>query len=535
MLEFLRIQNLALIEDLELEFAAGLNVLTGETGAGKSFVMRALGFLLGDRLEADMVRPGRDRAVVEALFHEAGPDGGELVIRRELAGSTGRSRLFVNDALSSQEAVRDLRARLVWHTSQHGQQRLLSPAYQGRMLDAFLPDPGLVERRDALLAELREVAARRGELAARVQSLQERREFLEYQGREIEKVDPQPGEEAELLERRRAVKDEERLRQSVDGALDALHGGEGSLLERVAALGREVEALAGIDPGYAEEAEALEGMRQRLLELDARLRREEREAGGGFDAEAVEARLFELSRLRRKLGRSLEEIIDFRAEIAENLSFLDSCALDMKRLDRREAALARALGEALAALGAARREAGAALATALAAELRGLGFAQEVGVAFEFTPVEIHPGLAEDRARMLWTPNPGQAPQPLDRIASGGELSRFLLALVGLLTREAMPTLLFDEVDAGIGGLTLTSVGARIAALAQRQQVILITHWPQLAALAGRHFMVCKEVADGATSVRCLPLAGQDVFDELARMAGGGAQGQALARELLAG
>ncbi len=134
------------------------------------------------------------------------------------------------------------------------------------------------------------------------------------------------------------------MRRCIDGALDALHGGEGSLLERVAALAREVEALAGIDPGYAEEAEALEGFRQRLLELDGRLRREEREAGGGFDAEAVEARLFELSRLRRKLGRSLEEIIDFRAEIAENLSFLDSCALDMKRLDRREAELARALG-----------------------------------------------------------------------------------------------------------------------------------------------------------------------------------------------
>ncbi len=534
MLEFLRIHNLALIEDLELEFAAGLNVLTGETGAGKSFVMRALGFLLGDRLEADMVRPGRDRAVVEALFHEEGPDGGELVIRRELVAATGRSRLFVNDSLSSQEAVRDLRSRLVWHTSQHGQQRLLSPAYQGRMLDAFLPDRGLLERRDALLAELREVAARRGELDARVRSLQERREFLEYQGREIEKVDPQPGEEAELLERKRAFRDEEHVRRCIDGALDALHG-EGGLLERAGALAREVLALAAVDPGYAEEAEALEDFRQRLLELDGRLRREEREAGGGFDAEAVEARLFELSRLRRKLGRSLEEIIDFRAEIAENLSFLDSCALDMKGLDRREAELARALGEVLAALGAARREAGRELAGALAAELRGLGFAQEVGVAFEFAPVEVHPGLAEDRARMMWTPNPGQAPQPLDRIASGGELSRFLLALVGLLTREAMPTLLFDEVDAGIGGLTLTSVGRRVAALAARQQVILITHWPQLAALAGRHFMVRKEVADGATSVRCVPLAGQEVFDELARMAGGGAQGQALARELLAG
>ncbi len=530
MLEFLRIRNLALIEDLELEFSRGLNVLTGETGAGKSFILRALGFLLGDKLDQDMVRDGTGRAVVEAVFVD---DEGELLIRRELSGETGRSRLFVNDALSSQEAVRDLRSRLVWHTSQHAQQRLLSPAYQARILDAFLPDRGPLAERDRLLAAVRGVAEEKRALGERVRELSAQREFLEFQAAEIAKVDPQPGEEEELAEARRSFKDAERLRQSIDGALDALHGDGAGLLDLASGLVREVEALAVLDESYAEEAEALEEFRHRLLELDARLRREERESGGGYDAEAVEKRLYELARLKRKLNRSLDEIVDFRAELDDNLSFLDSCALDLKRLDKREAELSGQLGAVLAVLNAARREAATGLCESLVADLRGLGFSQEVAVHFEFTPAELHPGLSEDRGRMMWTPNPGQAPQPLDRIASGGELSRFLLALVGLITRESMPTLIFDEVDSGIGGLTLTAVGARIEALARRQQVVLISHWPQLAALAARHFLVRKEVAAGRTSVGCVQLDGQAVFDELSRMAGGGQQGEALARELL--
>ena len=224
--------------------------------------------------------------------------------------------------------------------------------------------------------------------------------------------------------------------------------------------------------------------------------------------------------------------MDFRREIEDNLSFLDSCALDEKRLARREAELAATLGEVLTGLNAARRETAEKLSQSLARDLRGLGFDQAVQVRFAFTPHEIHPGLSEDRARMLWVPNPGQPPQPLDKIASGGELSRFLLALVGLMTREAMPTLIFDEVDAGIGGLTLGAVGERITGLSGRQQVVLITHWPQLAALADRHFQVRKDVADDATSVNCARLDDMDVFAELSRMAGGGQQGEALAREL---
>jgi len=530
MLEFLRIRNLALINDLELEFSGGLNVLTGETGAGKSFILRAVNFLLGDKLKADMVRAGADKAQVEAIFVQ---DGEELFIRRELSAETGRSRLFVNDALSSQDTVRDLRERLVWHTSQHGQQRLLSPAYQARLIDRFLPDQGVVTERDRLVAAMRELMVQREELDQRVRTLAERREMLEFQAAEIEKVDPAPGEEDELMARRREFKDAAATAEAVDEALSMLHGqGESGLLDLTAGLERCLSVLGTNDESWAEEAAACEEYRQRLLDLDGRLRRSERE-DPTYDQERIEARLYELAQLKRKLNRSLEEILDLKSEIDENLSFLDSCALDAKRLERRQAELTKELERALTALNRARRQAADTLCADLARDLAGLGFGKDVAVRMEFTPRELFPGLNEDKARLLWIPNPGQAPQPLDQIASGGELSRFLLALVGLMTRESLPTLIFDEVDAGVGGLTLNALGERIQALAAQQQVVLITHWPQLAAKAGRHFSIHKAVIDGMTSTSCTRLADKDIFSELSRMAGGGQQGDALARELL--
>ncbi len=546
MLEFLRIRDLALIDDLELEFGPGLNALTGETGAGKSFIMRALNFLVGEKLSPDMVRPGSDKASVEALF---AVQGREMVLRREVSAETGRSRVFLDDRLSSQEAVRELAPSLVLHTSQHSQQKLLSPAYQARVLDAFMirsgPGPeGQLARRDTLLADLRALAEERRDLEERVAGLESRRELLAYQQGLIDQVNPEPGEERELMERKRAHADRARTANSVEAALSLLHGeGEGllSVMDRLAA---EVARLADLLPGsensraeevgYRAEAVALVDMKERLRDLDSRLRRE----GGmdeGYDLEAVESRLFELSKLQRKLGRSLEDVLDLRQEIAQGLSLLDSCALDRSRLDQREAQLVKDLQSLLKSLNAARHVAADTLCQALERDLRGLGFSDQARVQFDFEPREVHPGCLEDRARLLWVPNPGQPPQPLDRIASGGELSRFTLALAGLMSRDELPTLVFDEVDAGIGGLTLNRVADRLADLASRQQVLLITHWPLLAARAGWHFHVSKESDGDRTAIRCASLSGEAVVLELARMAGGGSQGEALARDLLAG
>ncbi len=522
MLELLRIRDLALIEDAELEFSGGLNVLTGETGAGKSFIMRAIDFLTGERMGAEMVRPGKDKAVVEALFVR--PEG-DLVLRRELSAETGRSRVYLGDRLGSQESVLELRPQLVLHTSQHGQQKLLQPAYQAQVLDGFLPDQGLLAERDAALAALRGIAERRRELEARTAELSRQREFLEFQRAEIARVDPQPGEEEELLAQKAASQGRERTAKALAEAQDML-GSEDGLNAQVAALARDMEAVSALLPEFEEDRQAVEEFRLRLQALGNRLRRAEAQ-GGDLDLDAIEARLYELSRLKRKLNKTLEQILALQTEIAENLSFLDSCGLDLKRLDKEEAAAAARLKAVLDTLNAARRQAGEQLCRALENELRGLGFSEHARVEFQFEASEPYPGLSEDRARLLWVPNPGQPPRPLDKIASGGELSRFLLALTSLRGSGDLPTLIFDEVDAGIGGHTLTKVGERLKALAGRQQVLLITHWPQLAGLADRHFQVSKDVENGATYTRCRRLAGAEIQSELARMSGSGASPRA--------
>lgn len=541
MLEFLRIQNLALIEDMELEFSPGLNVLTGETGAGKSFILKALTFLAGERLGADLVRPGAEKAQAEGLFIM--PDGTEHILRRELTAESGRSRIFLNDALVSQEKIRELRPSLLLHSSQHGQQQLLSPVFQAGILDAFMAQPEVIEKKDRLIRELKAIAARRRELEERAAQLAQQREILEFQQQEIDKVNPLPGEEEELESLRQELRRVEAQSKTVEEALETLHGRTGgfddptSLVRGLEKMERLLHALAEDDESFQPDYEALTELAAGLRDLDGRLRRLAA-ASPEKEQERIEARLYTLAQLKRKLHRPMEHILALREEIAENLSFLDSCALDAKQLAREEEAACARLAAHLARLNPARREAAARLGRALEEELRGLGFSEHVAVGFAFSPHILHPGhdgCVEERARLLWRPNPGQPEQPLDKIASGGELSRFLLALVSLLSRKSgeEATLIFDEVDAGVGGLTLNRVAEKLGQLAADRQLLVITHWPQLAARSSRHFRVRKEVRGGDTFTLCERLSPDEQRKELARMAGGGPMGEALARELV--
>lgn len=536
MLELLRIRNLALIEDVELEFSPGLNALTGETGAGKSFIMRAVDFLMGERMDKKLVRPGAEKASVEALF--VLPEG-ETVIRRELSAETGRSRVYVNDTLSSQPTIRDMGSRLVVHTSQHGQQKLLSPAFQSEILDSFLPDHSLLKARNEQLAVLNDVLERKRRLSEKFDDIQKQRDFLEFQKKEIETVDPQPDEENELEERKKIIKDRERAGECLQNALNIMHG-EIGLLDSMTLLTREMEIVARLFPGFDDDREAIEELRMRLHDLDSRLRRGPKDFDGddSMSLDDIESRLFELAKLKRKLRRGLDEIVDMKAEIDENLSFLDACALDMKNLSREEDEAAAALKTILAKLNAARKKAAKELSIRIVDELLDLGFSEHIKVHFEFDPRELYPGCDDMRGRLMWVPNPGQLAQPLNKIASGGELSRFLLALVSMRgtderAKDELPSLIFDEVDAGIGGLTLNSVGKKLRTLADRQQMLLITHWPQLAGKADRHFLIQKEVLDGETYTKCERLETDAIKAELSRMAGGGEQGEALAAKLI--
>lgn len=529
MLEYLRIRNLALIEDAELDFAPGMNVLTGETGAGKSFILKALGFLLGDRLGADMVRQGAEKAQVEAQFQM---DGREIVIRRSLLAESGRSRLYVDDALRSQECVRSLREQLLAHASQHGQQQLLQPAFQARLMESTLKDPDLLRRRDELLEQLRSVEARRKELRAREAHLLERRDILEMQQQEIDKVAPEAGEEERLEEQRAIVRAAEQTREQYELALGLLHGEEEpGLLDMLGRLERCLHQMARTDDSVSEDADAVTALRQQLSHLSGRLRRPPLPEDMP-DVEQMEERLYALAQLKRKLHRSLDEILELREEIRENISFLDACALDITLLDKEEKQLAAQLQEVLSALLPQRREAAADFARQLEEELRQLGFSEQVRVIPDFMPQEVWPGLMDEKVRILWAPNPGQAPQPLDRIASGGELSRFLLALMSVRPKAESATYIFDEVDAGVGGLTLNKLAEKLENLAKQRQMLVITHWPQLAARAQKHFQISKTIRDNATFTTCVPLDARQRHAELVRMAGGGQQGEALTASL---
>ncbi len=528
MLELLRIRNLALIADAELDLCAGLNALTGETGAGKSFIMRAVDFIVGERMEPGLVRPGAEKAVVEAVFDLGGV---QTIVRRELMAESGRSRAFIDGDLASQDAVKTLTSGLVLHTSQHKQHKLLSPAYQAMILDAFV-DQGLIAVRDRALGRLRDVAASRRELEARRQDLLGQRDFLEHRLTEIKAAGLSPDEEETLLARKTAAKGFSGVTEALERSLSALRG-ENGLVDRLADLGRDLDRLGAVLPEYAPERAFVDETRERLSELALRLRHQDLDAPDEAELNALEARLYALSALKRKLGRTVTGILDLGREIEESLSFLDASELDLRRLGREEQEAVATLSRVLEGLHAARLEAGAGLCRSMEAELKDLGFSEHLKVDLAFEPVEIFPGLAEQRARFLFSPNPGQPPRPLDKIASGGELSRFLLALTGLTPGADRATLIFDEVDAGIGGLTLERVALKLKELAAGRQLILITHWPQLAAPAKRHFRILKEVTGGETYTRCLQLAVDERPEELARMAGGGERGQRLAEDLL--
>ncbi|MCL1985790.1 MAG: AAA family ATPase [Betaproteobacteria bacterium] len=528
MLEYLRIRDLALIRDMELEFRDGMNVLTGETGAGKSFIMKALGFLMGERLGQDMVRPGAEHALAEAVFNMHGE---EIILRRELAAESGRSRFYMNDKLCSQETARDLRGNLLLHTTQHGQQKLLQPGFQAALIDAALDSPALLHERDALLKEWRENNAEGGRLREQLQSLADRRELLEMQQREIDKISPQPGEEEDLEIQRARAKELAGLAAEYENARNLVYGEEGftSVLHRIE---RAFERLAAKDDFFAGALDIIKNLREQLPEIERRLRRAPA-AASVEEMNVLEARLYSLAQLKRKLRRSLEEILSLRKEIEENLSFLDVCDLEIKRIETQDKMLRERLSALLQKLVPARRAAARHFVHRLEQELIGLGFAEELRVEVNFDPIELAPGCVDERARLLWSPNPGQAPQPLGRIASGGELSRFLLALVGIQAEEEEATLIFDEVDAGIGGLTLTCLADRLDALSSKRQVLLITHWPQLAVRAHRHFYVSKEVRDNETFTFCTQLNPEAIRKELGRMGGGGAQAENFADSLL--
>lgn len=522
MLRFLSIRHLAVIDRLELEFEPGLNVLTGETGAGKSILVGAVGLLVGGRASADLVRTGEDTAAVEAIFET--PAGAELIVRREVSAQ-GRSRAMVDGALTTSSALRDLCGGLVDLHGQHEHQVLLDPASHLDLLDEFAgaaPERSQVAEaygrwsalggeRDRLLTGEREKAARA--------------EFLQFQLGEIDRANPKPGEDEELDAARRVLGNADRLQRLCAEAYETLYEGDAAVLPALGQVWKKLADLAALDTRFTPHLDARAAVKSQLEDLAYFLR----DYAAAIDAsparlQEVEDRLAVLERLKRKHGPSLEDVLERREQLRRELHGIEHATEKAATLDA-ELQLARtAYLEAAARLSAKRQAAAGTFCRALEQSLADLAMSR-TRCEVRFAAAGDDNGWSDrgvDQAEFYISANPGEDVKPLARIASGGELSRIMLALKTLASTDAPgKTLIFDEVDAGIGGAVADVVGLRLQRLGGRFQVLCITHLPQIAAYGTTHFHITKSVRAGRTLTDVTRVAGDDREAELARMIGG--------------
>jgi DNA repair protein RecN (Recombination protein N) len=550
----LTVRNVVLIERLVLELGPGFNVVTGETGAGKSMVVDALSLVLGGRARPDVVRGGADEAEVEALFElspasraaakleAAGiPGERELVVRRVVLAE-GRSRAYVNGRLCTAAQLADIAADLCDIASQHESVSLTDPSTHVEYLDAFGRLEGerldVAEKVDALAAVQRELEA----ASAQERGRAEREDFLRWQLREIEELDPRDGEETELEQERARLRHAEKLQAATQRAAERIYEGEGAICDELARLGAELDQAAAIDGSLAALARTVEASRGELADAARALARyaEAVEASPDRLAE-VEERAFRLQKLLRKHGPATADLLAYRASLERELGSLASASERVGELEAEKARRGAEAGTVARALSRKRRDAAEKLADAIGRELSQLGMGRARVVVDVQPTASAGDALLVDGARLtragidrvefLIAPNRGEEPRPLRRIASRGELSRALLALKRVLAEKGPAgTYVFDEVDAGVGGAIAEVIGRSIADIARHRQVVCITHLPQIAALADAHFVVDKTESRGRTSTTVKRLSASERVEEIARMIGGIKVGDAARR-----
>jgi DNA repair protein RecN (Recombination protein N) len=553
MLRELRIRNFAVVENVTVAFAPGLNVLTGETGAGKSILIDALLLLRGARAQTDVIRADAEAATVEAVFElprnggaaavleDAGltADDGEVVIRRELTRA-GRHRAFVNDSAVTVTLLERLGEHLVDVHGQHEHQRLLEPLRQLELLDRFADVDELGERVGGLFAKFRaardEVARTRGAERDRAQ----REDLLRFQVSELDAARLRIGEEDELRADRRRLQHTERFAAGLTEVTALLDEDTQSVRSGLGRATRVLGDLGRLDPAFAAASEGLEAARIHVEDTLTTLRRLR---DGMVDEpgrlEAIDDRLDVLTRLKRKYGDSEAAMLRHREEAAAELERLARHDETLAAQDRTVAELGGELTAVAEALSERRAAAATRLAVRVEKQMRALGMERAVfRIALERAPAAEMGARGLDTVEFALSTNPGEDIRPLARVASGGELSRTMLALEAVLARaDRVPTLIFDEVDAGIGGRVAAVVGETLAASALGRQVLCVTHLAPIAALAQHHVLVTKSVRAGRTRAAVTVLSDDERVAEIARMLGGEAGGVALrhARELLGG
>jgi DNA repair protein RecN (Recombination protein N) len=536
MLLELRVENLLLIERAELRLAPGLNVLTGETGAGKTVLAHALDLLLGGRARPGIVRPGAEEAYVEGVFD--GPDGEDVVLARRVTAA-GRTRAYLNGRWAGAADLQELAAPLLSFHGQHEHRKLMLTSAQLELLDAFCGAEHLAARAElaGAYAAVRELEGSLAELRELAGARDRELDLLEFELSEIEAAAPDEAEHAELLVRRERLRHLSALRAAAAGASEALAPDEGGgAAALLAAAVASLEGVAGVDAGLDELAERARSVALEADDVAAELRRyAEGLDGDPGELEAVEERLAVIDRLMRKHGGSIAAVLAHGERCRARRDELSGAEVALEDATARLAEAKADLGARAAALGKARAKAAPKLAAAVRERLAALAMD---GATFEIelSPRDAPGPTGTDAVEFLIAPNPGVPPAPLRDTASGGETSRVMLALLAVANEASGATLVFDEVDAGIGGQTARAVGEELRALAAGRQVVCITHLPQIASLAARHFAIDKDasVEPARTTVR--ELAKSEIVGELVRMLGAEADDVAArrhAKELL--
>ncbi|MEE8148722.1 MAG: DNA repair protein RecN [Longimicrobiales bacterium] len=550
MLVELRIQDYAVIDDLSLDATPGLNALSGETGAGKSIIVGALSLLLGGRAASEVVRVGAGKAVVEGVFDVAGEtsvlqsleamgleaEDGLLILRREVAAE-GRNRAWINGSPATAKAVGELGRGLVDLHGQHEHQNLLRPAEQRDILDAFAGVEDVARAVRALYGELKKLRAGLEEGEVRRRELAAREDFLRFQLDEIESASVIPEEDEQLKFDARKLEHAEELVRDAEAVHEALYGGEGAISERLSDLGGVLRRLADIDPDLDGAAKELDDAYHAVSEVGRRM--------GDFASEvehdpakleAVRARQDLLFRLMRKYGPGLVDVIAVGQRLREELDQLEGASGELDEIRARIAEVGTDLQEQAAVLSKARGDAAERLESAVQGSLPDLGM-PGAGFRIAITNLEDVGSAGAERVEFLVSTNSGFEPKPLARVASGGELSRVMLAVKAVLAEvDRVPTLVFDEIDAGIGGVVAGKVGEKLSEVSRNHQVFVITHLPQLASRANHHVLVEKLESEGMAATRVGELDGEERVREIARMLGGDPDSSASrehARELL--
>ena len=546
MLRELRIKNFAVIDEVVLELGPRLNIITGETGAGKSIILNALGLISGERGGSDIIRHKEDEATVEALFEtlppaidsklsEAGFEtDGELVIRRILNRS-GKNRIYLNGSLCPLGLLAEVGSSLVHIYGQHEHHTLLQPETHLNLLDAFADLAENSKVMKGRFDQLSDAWTRLQETRASLENRGREKALLEAQVEEIAQARLKTGEEEELRSEKNILAHAEKLHQGCREGEELLYEGDAALVSRLGKYAVRLKELAVIDQNLQPTVELIDSSLAQLQEAATQLRR----YGGRvhFDPRALEQledRLAEIQRLKRKYNNSVEEILRMHGEIKNSLDNLEKGEEQIAGLEKVFAEARRCAWETAEKISHERQRAAKKLKREMEKEVRGLGMPDtvfEVRFITQDEKADAPPffiagrRLTErgmDQVEFLFSPNPGEPVKPLAKIASGGELSRLMLALKALvLTPGVVSTLLFDEVDAGVGGRVAEIVGKKLKQVAAHHQVISVTHLPQIAAMADAHFVVQKEVEKGRTFTRVQRLLDQERVDEVARMLGG--------------